>query len=117
MAGEWGSTAEVMALSRVLERPIRIHTPFGTETYGEEASNEGDADAVAAPLTTLTAGGTLDLQWKFPADHPGDGGLFLSYDYSATVDNRNEMRFFKLANFLMLWPTAKRAVKSIGEQN
>jgi|EP00908_Phaeocystis_cordata_P025534 ketosteroid isomerase-like protein len=57
MAGEWGSTAEVMALSRVLERPIRIHTPFGTETYGEEASNEGDADAVAAPLTLHYADG------------------------------------------------------------
>lgn len=32
--GEWGSTAEVLALSHVLERSIRVHTPFGVEVYG-----------------------------------------------------------------------------------
>lgn len=56
-------------------------------------------DAVQAPLVQLTAGGTLAMQWKFAATHPGDGGLYLSYDYSATADNRQQMRFFKLANF------------------
>ena len=34
--GEWGSTAELMALTRVLGRPIRVHTEFSVETYGAE---------------------------------------------------------------------------------
>ena len=35
--GQWGSTAEVLALTKVLQRPIRVHTSFGVEAYGEEA--------------------------------------------------------------------------------
>jgi ketosteroid isomerase-like protein len=35
--GQWGSTAEVLALTKVLQRPIRVHTPFGVEPYGDEA--------------------------------------------------------------------------------
>ena len=34
--GEWGSTAEILALTRVLSRPIRVHTAFGgVEEYGQ----------------------------------------------------------------------------------
>lgn len=45
-AGEWGSTAELLALTRVLRRPIRVCTPFGTETYGEgEGKAEGEGEA------------------------------------------------------------------------
>ena len=31
--GEWGSTAEVLALTRVLRRAIHVHTDFGVERY------------------------------------------------------------------------------------
>ena len=42
-AGEWGSSAEVLALAHVLRRPIRIHTAFGgAETYG---ADEGGPEA------------------------------------------------------------------------
>ena len=41
-AGEWGSTAELLALTRVLRRPIRVCTSFGmTETYGDSEAAEG----------------------------------------------------------------------------
>ena len=33
--GQWGSTAELLALTKVLGRPIRVHTDFGVEQYGE----------------------------------------------------------------------------------
>ena len=42
-AGEWGSSAEVLALAHVQRRPIRIHTAFGeAETYG---AGEGGTEA------------------------------------------------------------------------
>ena len=34
--GQWGSTAEILALTRVLKRTIRVHTDFGVESYGDE---------------------------------------------------------------------------------
>ena len=49
------------------------------------------------PLTELTAGGSLRVKWEFTANHPGDGGLYLSYD--ASTAQTQEMRFFKIANF------------------
>ena len=36
--GQWGSTAELLALTKVLQRPIRVHTAFGVEQYGNEGS-------------------------------------------------------------------------------
>ena len=44
-AGEWGSTAELLALTRVLRRPIRVCTSFGTETYGDGEAAEGTQPA------------------------------------------------------------------------
>lgn len=41
-AGEWGSSAEVLAIAHVLRRPIRVHTAFGAETYG---ADEGGPEA------------------------------------------------------------------------
>ena len=35
-SGEWGSTAEILALTRLLNRPIRVHTSFGVDEYGTE---------------------------------------------------------------------------------
>lgn len=43
-SGEWGSTAELLALTRVLSRPIRVHTAFGAELYG---ADEGTASPLA----------------------------------------------------------------------
>mmetsp|Transcript_62299 Transcript_62299/g.103598 ORF Transcript_62299/g.103598 Transcript_62299/m.103598 type:complete len:327 (-) Transcript_62299:158-1138(-) len=61
--GQWGSTAEVLALSRVLQRPIRVHTSFSVETYSadEKAANKplsvcyenSHYQAVTEPHTTL----------------------------------------------------------------
>ena len=34
--GQWGSVAELLALTRVLQRPIRVHAAHGVETYGAE---------------------------------------------------------------------------------
>ena len=45
-SGEWGSTAEVVALTRVLGRPIRVHTAFGVEEYGNDLP-EASAAALA----------------------------------------------------------------------
>ena len=38
--GEWGSTAELLALTRVLRRPIVVHAAFGSDTYGSEEGTE-----------------------------------------------------------------------------
>ena len=35
----WGSTAEVVALTYYLRRPIHVHTTFGVQTYGYRYSN------------------------------------------------------------------------------
>ena len=48
-------------------------------------------------LLPVTAGLTIDMKWEFTADHPGDGGLFISYD--ADYTDTQQMRFFKIANF------------------
>ncbi|GMH57307.1 hypothetical protein TrRE_jg262, partial [Triparma retinervis] len=45
----------------------------------------------------VKAGEDLSIMWSFTADHPGDGGLFLSYDSSST--DTQSMKFFKIANF------------------
>jgi hypothetical protein len=34
--GQWGSTAEILALARVLERAIHVHTSFGVHVYGAD---------------------------------------------------------------------------------
>ena len=44
--GEWGSTAEVLALTEVLQRPIRVHTTFGVEEYGA-TDDDGTGKALA----------------------------------------------------------------------
>ena len=42
--GQWGSTAEILALARVLKREIQVHTSFGSvESYGTE---EGEASGL-----------------------------------------------------------------------
>ena len=46
-AGEWGSTAELLALTRVLKRAIRVHTSFGIDEYGAEEHVDGDKAALA----------------------------------------------------------------------
>mmetsp|Transcript_24920 Transcript_24920/g.49601 ORF Transcript_24920/g.49601 Transcript_24920/m.49601 type:complete len:370 (+) Transcript_24920:113-1222(+) len=51
----------------------------------------------SASLLPVTAGQTIDMKWEFTADHPGDGGLFISYDADAA--DTQQMRFFKIANF------------------
>ena len=49
-AGEWGSTAELLALTRVLRRPIRVVTAFGTEQYGDSSAGDSDAAEGGRPL-------------------------------------------------------------------
>ncbi len=34
-SGEWGSLVEIIAMTRVLECNIRVHTRFGIENYGQ----------------------------------------------------------------------------------
>lgn len=46
-SGQWGSTAEILALTRVLKRPINVYTQFGLETYGSDES----ANSARAPLS------------------------------------------------------------------
>lgn len=48
------------------------------------------------PMIEVTAGSSMNLRWDFTADHPGDGGLFVSYDYGTETQ---DMKFFKIANF------------------
>ena len=48
-------------------------------------------------LLPVTAGLTIDMKWEFTADHPGDGGLFISYD--ADYTDTQQMRFFKIPIF------------------
>ena len=52
--------------------------------------------ASSTPATTITAGGTLDLTWDLPANHPGDCSLYISYDADKTAPER----FVKLHNFI-----------------
>jgi hypothetical protein len=51
------------------------------------------------PLVTLNAGGTINLKWELTADHPGDGGLYLSYDAAFGTAQTQDMKFFKIAHF------------------
>ena len=48
--GEWGSTAEILALTRVLSRPIRVHTAFGGDelAWRTEDINAACCDEPAA---------------------------------------------------------------------
>lgn len=48
-------------------------------------------------VVNVVAGNTLDVKWEFAAAHAGDGGLYVSYDHS--LSNRQDMRWFKIANF------------------
>lgn len=41
--GQWGSTAEILALSRVLRREIHVHAAFGVENYG---TDEGESSGL-----------------------------------------------------------------------
>ena len=52
--------------------------------------------ASSTPTTTITAGGTLDLAWALPANHPGDCSLWISYDADTTAP----ARWVKLQNFV-----------------
>jgi len=47
------------------------------------------------PLKAVSAGGSMTLKWDFGAAHVGDCAVFISYDLSA---DRNDQRFFKIAN-------------------
>jgi len=58
-----------------------------------------EQDMMKTPPKQLTAGGTVAMRWVFPAAHPGDGGLYVSYDHNPNVDIRQSMKFFKIANF------------------
>ena len=42
--GEWGSTAEMLALTHVLGRSIHVHTDFGIEEYGDERHDSAASD-------------------------------------------------------------------------
>ena len=44
--GEWGTTAEILALTAVLDRPIRVYTEFGPELYGIDGRDETRALAI-----------------------------------------------------------------------
>jgi hypothetical protein len=76
-SGEWGSTAELLALTRVLSRPIRVHTAFGAELYGADegtawplavhyenshyrAVTEAPASESAPPASSTCAAARLD---------------------------------------------------------
>jgi len=54
----------------------------------------------STPNIDVTAGQVLELKWELTAAHPGDGGLWISYD--ASFSNTQDMRFFKVANFPQL---------------
>ena len=45
--GQWGSTAEILALTHILRREIRVHTSFGTERYGAEESERSGLHPLA----------------------------------------------------------------------
>ena len=40
--GQWGSTTEILALTKLLGRPVTVHTEFGApETYGADEAGAG----------------------------------------------------------------------------
>ena len=40
--GQWGSTTEILALTKLLGRPVTVHTEFGApETYGADEARRG----------------------------------------------------------------------------
>lgn len=65
----------------------------------------------SVPVIKITAGGTVDMKWVFTAKHPGDGGLFVSYDDDWTSDIRSSMKFFKIANFPQMRRDSGKTVK------
>ena len=50
------------------------------------------------PVPKLNAGKTFKVEWEFTADHPGDGGIYISYDHDYGTEQTQNMRFFKIAN-------------------
>ena len=57
-----------------------------------------DLQDTAIPRLTLEAGKKLQMRWEFSADHPGDGGVYISYDHEYSTADTQNMRFFKIAN-------------------
>ena len=50
------------------------------------------------PSIKLEAGKTLFVKWTQTAAHPGDGGIYVSYDADYPAAKTEQMRFFKIAN-------------------
>jgi len=52
--GQWGSLAEILVLSKVLQRPIAVHAAFGVDTYGDNPSGgAGPAEDDTGRVKTL----------------------------------------------------------------
>jgi len=48
--------------------------------------------------TSYTAGDVIELEWAITANHVGDAGIYISYDYDKPEGLKHEMEFFKIAN-------------------
>ncbi|GMI53914.1 hypothetical protein TeGR_g12387, partial [Tetraparma gracilis] len=68
--------------------------PEGQSLVCRVPNGEQDEDSV---VHDVQAGDDLTMRWEFEADHPGDGGLYVTYD--AGYSDTQQMRFFKIANF------------------
>jgi len=52
----------------------------------------------STPVTPMTAGQQIDLQWVNSALHVGDAAVYISYDTDVPMSRIEEMEFFKIAN-------------------
>jgi len=103
------------------DAPINMNGDFRPESerlpVNDPATHPGRQSLVcrvpnghsSTPNIDVTAGQILELKWELTAAHPGDGGLWISYD--ASFSNTQDMRFFKIANFPQLRLMNRKRVK------
>lgn len=75
--------------------PTRKGPGYEDDPVNSNLSKFRCQNARKAPAITITAGGTMDIEWGFGAAHLGDCALYLSYSTGGNAD----LKFFKIANF------------------
>merc|ERR1712087_85401 len=76
-----GAFTSPTSISRFDQPTHTLNGPMSHDGHVYSATSFRCHDfASSSPVTTIIAGGVLDIEWLLPAAHPGDCSLWISYD-------------------------------------